>query len=63
MSLAAFAGYSSFGHDSLFWEELFLLREGAEVQVQRKVLAPAVPLGSAQQTSRAKLAHQPGSLC
>ena len=28
------------------------------MQVQRKVLAPAVPLRSAQQTSRAKLAHQ-----
>ena len=30
------------------------------MQVQRKVMAPSVPLGSAQQVSRADLAHPPG---
>ena len=38
-------GYFSFGDDSLFWEGLSFLSRGAEVQVQRKVMAPIVPLG------------------
>ena len=60
VSWAAFAGYSSFGDDSLWWEGLSFLSRRTEVQVQRKVMAPSVSLGSAKQASTVDLAHQPG---
>ena len=60
VSWAAFAGNSSFGDDSLWWEGLSFLSRRTEVQVQRKVMAPSVSLGSAKQASTVDLAHQPG---